>query len=305
MRYFRLSEIFSFLNGEGISYETNAQEDCWLYGFQSIYEVRPGTVSWIKSSKPDWSQIAAGVIVCSKDVSSGIPESVVAIRVDNPRYVFVRLLGEFAARNESAGVAETAVIGNNCSLGSRISIGHYAVLGDNVRIGNNTIIKAHVTIYDNTIIGENCIIHSGSVIGADGFGYERNENGQLLKFPHIGGVVIGNDVEIGANTCIDRGTLGNTIIKDGVKIDNLCHIAHNVIVGENTTIIALSMIAGSTIIESDSYIAPGSMIKQGLVIGRNACVGMGAVVLRNVAADDTVTGVPARTLSKRTGTKES
>ncbi len=138
-------------------------------------------------------------------------------------------------------------IGEDVIIGDNVSIGANVVIGNGVKIGANSVIYPLVSIYPNTTIGENCILHSNCVIGSDGFGY-ANKQGEWIKIPQTGGVIIGNDVEVGANTCIDRGALKNTIIRDGVKIDNLCHIAHNVDVGENTAMAAFTGIAGSTTI---------------------------------------------------------
>lgn len=171
----------------------------------------------------------------------------------------------------------------------------YTYIDKNSKIGENTDVAPGVIIYAGVTIGKNCIIHAGTVIGADGFGYEQDpKTGEWFKIAHLGGVIIGDNVEIGANTCIDRGTLGDTIIEDGVKIDNLVHIAHNVHMKKNSVVIAQSMIAGSCIIEKGAWIAPCSAIREGRTIGKNALVGLGSVVVKNVEDDQTVMGVPAK-----------
>ncbi len=147
----------------------------------------------------------------------------------------------------SVSIASGASIGDNTIIGDNVSIGANVAIGEDTIIGANCIIYSLVSIYPNTRIGENCILHSNCVIGSDGFGY-ANKQGEWVKIPQSGGVVIGNNVEVGANACIDRGALKDTIIRDGVKIDNLCHIAHNVDVGENTAMAAFTGIAGSSTI---------------------------------------------------------
>jgi UDP-3-O-[3-hydroxymyristoyl] glucosamine N-acyltransferase len=141
-------------------------------------------------------------------------------------------------------------------------------------------------------IGANCSI------GLPGFGYERDEDGRYWRFPHLGRVIIASDVEIGSNTCIDRGAIGDTIIERGVKIDNLVHIAHNVILKENVVVIANSMVAGSVTVDADAWISPSAAIKNKLSIGHGSVVGLGAVVIRDVAPHTTVIGNPARLLEK-------
>lgn len=163
-------------------------------------------------------------------------------------------------------------------------------------IGDNVVIKNNVSIEGKVIIGNNTIIHSGVVIGTDGFGYYQNEEGKNIKVPHYGGVVIGEYVEIGANTCIDRGTLDDTVIGNYVKIDNLCHIGHNCVIEDNSSIVALSMLGGSAEISKNSYIAPGVMIKNQLKIGENSLIGMGAVVTKDVEKNKVVAGVPAKVI---------
>lgn len=147
-------------------------------------------------------------------------------------------------------------------------------------------------------IGENVFIHPTAVVGSDGFGYERNEIGELEKFPHIGGVVIGDNVDIGANTCIDRGTIDDTIIGDGTKIDNLVHIGHNVKIGKHCLIIANAMIGGSTIIGDHVHIAPGVQIMNKVKIGDNVVVGLGAIVVKDIPSNTTFIGNPAREIEE-------
>ncbi len=272
---------------------------CELFGFSSVYDSRENTVSWMKDQELDWSSIKAKVIICSSSLTIPNDTEILFVPVDNPRLVFTKVLQRFATPNKGALIAPTAIIPDSALLGHNVSIGHYCVIGENVRIGSDTVIHNHVIIYDDVKIGERCIVQSGTVIGSDGFGYEKDDNGQLIKIPHIGGVVIGDDVEIGSNTTIDRGTLSDTIIERNVKIDNLCHIAHNVTIGFNTTVIALSMIAGSVHVGKNAWIAPCSSIRDGVDIGDDAIVGMGSVVVKEVFNKEIVAGVPAKKISER------
>jgi len=160
------------------------------------------------------------------------------------------------------------------------------IIGFNLTKGENCTLK-------NCIIGNNVKIHSGTIIGEDGFGYVREENNNF-KFPHIGMVIIENNVEIHSNVCIDRGSLSNTIIRRNCKIDNLVHIAHNVEIGENTFVIANSMIGGSVKIGRNCWISPGSIIRDRIKIGDNVIIGMGSVVTKDVPSNEIWYGSPAK-----------
>jgi len=160
-------------------------------------------------------------------------------------------------------------------------------------IGAGSVIHSGVHMYDGVRIGRNVMIHSGCVIGSDGFGFERNEAGKWVKFPHIGGVVIEDDVEICALTHVARGALWDTVIGQGTKIDAQCHIGHNVIIGQDCVICAQAMV-GCSSVGHGVWIAPGAILRNKIHIGNGALVGMGSVVTRDVPDKMTVMGVPAR-----------
>ena len=199
----------------------------------------------------------ASAVICS----NGVPKpGQTLLLVDNPRLWFIRCMTYFfSPENYEPWIHPTATIN-----WSAVSI------GQRVRIG------------------------AGARIGFDGFGYEKNEDGVWEHFPHRGRVNIGDDVDIGRNTCIDRGTLGDTEIGDGTKIDNLVHVAHNVKIGRNCMIIALTCIGGGVVIGDDSYVGIGSSIRDQIKIGEGAFIGMGAVVVKDVEENATVVGNPAR-----------
>ncbi len=190
-------------------------------------------------------------------------------------------------------------LGPFCSIGAYSRIAKNTILMANVVIGRNVVIGEHsriypnVTVYDNTVIGRHVIIHAGCVIGSDGFGFYK-KNGRNLKIPHVGKVIIEDDVEIGANSSIDRGTLGETRIGRGTKIDNLVQIAHNVIIGENALIAAQTGIAGSTSIGSDVTMAGQVGIVGHIRIGNRVTIGAQSGVISSIEDGKTVSGYPAR-----------
>ncbi len=242
------------------------------------------------------SKAVGAVILCSalSDDAGDPPTGVTLVEVTNPRLAFIRALQRFfPPARPGAGIHPSAVIEAGARIDDTASVGANCYIGSEVEIGAGSIVYPNVAIYCPTRIGANVTIHGGVVIGAAGFGYERNDSGALESFPHIGGVIIEDDAEIGSNTCIDRAALTDTIIKRGAKIDNLCHIAHNVQIGEDAAVIAGSMVAGSCKIGDRAWLAPGAMILNKIDVGADATVGFGALVVKSVAEGETVMGVPA------------
>jgi UDP-3-O-[3-hydroxymyristoyl] glucosamine N-acyltransferase len=191
-------------------------------------------------------------------------------------------------------IGDFAVIGENASIGNRAQIHPQVFIGDDVIIGDNTILHPGVKVLKECIIGENCVIHAGTVIGSDGFGFALEQDSESRrKVPQVGNVVIGNDVEIGANVTIDRATMGSTRIGNGVKMDNLIQIAHNVEIGDNSVVVAQAGIAGSTKVGKNVIIAAQAGIVGHLTIGDGAIVGAQAGVPNNLKEKEIVLGSPA------------
>lgn len=240
-----------------------------------------------------------GVMLC--DLSSLgepplAPEGSLLIDTGNPRLTYASVLNcIFPSRLSSSTVIHpTACVDETSKIGPGSEIGPNVVVGAGCQVGENCKIHGNVYIYPNTQIGNNVTIHANTTVGSDGFGYERAPDGSLVKFPHLGGVILEDDVEIGAGNSIARGTLGNTVVGKGTKTDNEVHIAHNVHIGKYVLITANVMIAGSVTIGDHVWLSPSCCIKNGLTIGDSALVGLGAVVLNNVKPHSTVAGTPAR-----------
>ncbi len=240
----------------------------------------------------------ATAVIVNKDFAPEQEVPCTLIKVENSYLAFAKLLNfyqETVMQNQKVGISDkaciapSAKIGENVYIGEFVSIGENVVvgngariypqvcLGDNVKIGDRTTLNSGVKVYAECVIGNDCILHAGAVIGADGFGFAA-QDGEYLKIPQIGNVVIGNGVEIGANTCIDRATMGSTKIEDNVKIDNLVQIAHNVVVGEGTGMAAQVGIAGSAkvgrrcILAGQAGVAGHITIDDGVVVGAQAGV---------------------------------
>ncbi len=259
---FSAKQIAGILNGQ-----IEGDDNVAISKLAKIEEGVPGSISFL--ANPVYTHYLyttkASLVIINKDYELTGPVSSTLIRVDNPGNAFAKLLEMYnQVKLNKSGVSKMAYISDKAKVGSNIYAGEFAVvsdsavignnvkiypqvfIGENVVIGDNTTLFAGVKIYSDTVIGKDCIIHSGTVIGSDGFRFApENEEGNR-KIPQIGNVVIEDDVEIGANCAIDRATLGSTILRKGVKFDNLVHIAHNVEVGENSYLAACNVIAGST-----------------------------------------------------------
>ena len=254
----------------------------------------------------------ASIVIVNKSLELREPVKPTLIRVEDANLAFSTLLEHFNNKQVSKqGIDNESSISSNVKVGKNIYFGKYSIAENNVLIGNNVKIHSHVHIsenveigdncvvypgvklYRNTVIGKNCIIHSGTVIGSDGFGFNKDDKGNNLKVIHNGNVVIEDNVEIGSNCSIDRATLGSTILKSGVKIDNLVQIAHNVVVGNNTCIAAQVGIAGSTIIGDDCLIGGQVGISGHLKIGNRVQMQAKSGVLKNIEDDSIIMGYPA------------
>lgn len=225
------------------------------------------------------------------------------IYVDRPRREYAKIL-KFILDTQKKDSKTYVLNSNGYCIGENIEIGKntiiepYVFIDHNVTIGDNCIIRTGAKLRKNTIIGDNSIIKENTVIGDDGFGIERDEDGTTYRIPHLGGVIIGNNVEVGALVSIAQGTINPTIIQDYVKIDDCCFIAHNCNVGKGTFLIANSEISGSVSIGRNSWVAPNACIKDGLQIGDNVIIGMGTVVLNDIEDNTIVVGNPARKINK-------
>ena len=220
------------------------------------------------------------------------------VLVSDPRAGFMTMVDVLFTKEKSTGIHPSAIVDNTTQIDPTARIGAGTVIGPGVEIGAHTEISELVVVVAGTKIGANCFIAPGVKIGQPGFGYQRQANGEMMHFPHIGSVVIGDHVEIGANTCIDRGTIDDTLIHNGVKIDNLCHISHNVEIQRDAVVIANSMIGGSVRVGPRAWIAPSVNVINGVTIGADVTAGMGATVVKPVADGQTVAGSPSVELSE-------
>ena len=311
---FTAEMIAGFLGGT-IEGDRNAA----VSAFAKIEEGRPGSLSFL--SNPKYEQYIyetlSSIVIVSNDLELKEPVKTTLVRVADPYGAFAKLLELYAANkvqktgiSEKAEISEYATLSENCYIGSftviedgakignGVKVYPHVYIGDNVTIGQNTTIYAGVKIYEGCVIGDNVIIHAGAVIGADGFGFAPDGNGSYSKIPQIGNVIVGDNVEIGANTCIDRATMGSTIIHKGVKLDNLIQIGHNAVVGENTVCAAQVGIAGTSKVGSNCMFGGQVGIAGHLTVGDNVQLGSKTGVSNNIPDDQTYLGYPAMQVSK-------
>lgn len=259
--------------------------------------IKPESVLWCNDKNLHLiTSLKTGNLICSeKALETDLNKNINYIIVQNPRSFFRELIFNFFYKgHKHYGISKLANIHPSVKLGKNVSIGNYVTVEENCVIGDNSYIGHNTVLLENSIVGSNVIIGNNNTIGGTGFGYEKNESGAYQLMPHIGNVVIEDFVEIGNNTCIDRGVLGSTLIKKNAKIDNLVHIAHGVVIGENSLIIANAMIGGSTIIGDNVWVAPSASLINKITIGDNSLVGMGAVVVKSVEDNKVVLGNPAK-----------
>ena len=308
---FSASQIAAIVNGEIIGSSSVIVAD-----LAKIEEGQEGTLSFL--SNPKYEEFIyttkSSICIVNKDFIpvKPLPLSLTLIKVENSYTCFAQLLELYDNLNKKEAKIEqpsfidnSAVIGSDLYLGAfayigkNVEIGNNVViypnvyLGDNVKIGSNTILHPGVSIYFGCKIGENCIIHAGTVVGSDGFGFAPNSEGVFQKIPQIGNVIIENNVEIGSNCAIDRATMGSTFIREGVKIDNLCQIAHNVEIGENSALAALVAVAGSAKIGKRVMIGGQAAINGHLSIADDTKIVGQSGVVKTVKEAVTLMGTPA------------
>lgn len=292
---FKLFDLANRIKGE-IDAQYKAVK---ITGLASINNARKNDITFVSDKKylKYLKHTKAGAVIVND--ASYVPENLPCIIHPNPYLAYAILSELFTSPNEQLGVSENAFIhptaklnkgvivepnvsiGLGCVIGAGTVIKAGAIINEGVHIGGQCTIKSNVTICSETIIGDRCIVHSGAVIGSDGFGF-ANDQGQWVKIHQLGKVMIGSDVEIGANTCIDRGALDDTIIEDGVIIDNLVQIAHNVHIGKNTAIAAKSGIAGSTVIGNNCTIAGATKVVGHITIADGTHIAVDTLVSKSI-----------------------
>ncbi|MCF6297879.1 MAG: UDP-3-O-(3-hydroxymyristoyl)glucosamine N-acyltransferase [Flavobacteriaceae bacterium] len=312
MKSFTIQEISTILKGKLVG-NTNQQ----ITGPEKLDKAESNHITFIGSSRysKQWKTSKASVAIVNDNIEIEPGKNRALIKVKNADLSMAKILELFELdpphfdvdTHPTAVVHKSAVIGKNCKIGAGCYVGKDVILGnevilypnvtilDETKIGDGTIVWSGTVIRERCEIGSYCIFHINVSIGADGFGYRPSEDGKgLVKIPQIGNVIIGNAVEIGANSCVDRGKFSSTIIGDGCKIDNLVQIGHNSIMGRSCIMAGHSGLAGSVTLGDGVIIGGSASIKDHLTLHSGAIVGAGSGVMKDVPAGKSVLGYPAK-----------
>jgi UDP-3-O-[3-hydroxymyristoyl] glucosamine N-acyltransferase len=299
MRY-RYTDIKKIIE----KYEVTIWGDCKEIHFNSIASLHfnsPTSLDWCTFTEASSVQEyidkspAKTIIVDRKCVDKIKKKDKILIFAKLPKAVIAEIANTLFLKEDFIKLTNSERMNKNEHYGNNVVIGKNCIIGK-VKIGNDTIIYGNNHIFNSVIIGSNVKIYPGAVIGGPGFGFVKNHLSETIRFPHIGGVVIGDNVEIGANTVIDRGALEDTVIGDNTKIDSMVHIGHNVKIGKNSIICSNTTISGSVEIGENVWISPNCVIRDHLKIADNSFIGIGSVVVHSILKPKKVFGNPAKEL---------
>jgi len=295
----KVKDIVSYLSDEVLNVigDYTIKE---IDNISDIERVTESTLDWVNPSRNDRQQLAENskakvLLVDPTVVMTEVMQKngKVLIIVENPKMTLMKVSRQFFVVKPTPGIDPTAVIHPNARIGINNYIGPHCYIGD-CEIGDNNIIHANVSIYDRTVIGSNNEIHSGAVICVDGLGCERKTDGTLIEFPQLGGVVIGDNCYIGGNTHIASGSLADTVIENGCKLNGMCFIGSNDHLHENVWITGSTMLAGTVEVGKNTTIFSRVVAREWIKIGEGVTIGMGSVVTKNVPDGETWFGSPAK-----------
>jgi len=267
-----------------------------LAGVAPLDQAGPDSLSFLAAGRylEQFHGSRAGAVLCTKEHQATEPGPATRIVVKDPHRAMLSAVRVLLPQDRrEPAVHPTARIGRGAVIGERCYLGEYVVVGEGCRVGDDVTIHSHTVLYPGTVVGNRVILHAGVKLGVDGFGYVLGPSGHE-KIPHVGRCVIEDDVEIGANSTVDRGSIGDTVIGAGTKLDNLVHIGHNCRIGRRCLVMAQVGLAGSTVVEDEAILAGQAGVAGHLTIGRRARVAAQAGVIGDLPAGATVSGYPAR-----------
>lgn len=295
----KIAEILRFLESEQVPFTFRGDESAEVERFSSLTHYRPGTFTWVKKQENiphGFDCTAVALAIVSEGVTGEFPN---VIETPQSKHAFFSAMEHFYGEEENRpAIGQFTYLSPKVRLGKNVRIGHNCTLDGDITIGDDTVIWNGVTIVNRVIIGQRCEIQSGCVIGHDGFGYTEDEAHNKTMVKHFGGVTIGDEVYLAMNTVVERGVIDDSEIKRGTKIDCLSLIGHNSVIGEKSALVGGTILYGSCHLGENSYIA-GALLRNQCSVGDNAFVGLGAVVVKDVPADTTVIGNPAKPYNKK------
>ncbi len=284
MKVYFKKKISALELAQALSLKIKGYKEQIIDKVDAIEYIKENTLSF---SKSNFDNHLSGIVIGPSDLNART-----LLISQNPRLDFCKALNFLIIKNYLQFKKENSYVHPTSKLSKSV------IIEDGVKIGADTIIEDNVVIHQNTSIGTNCIIRANSVVGAQGFGFQQDSNNSWVRFPHLGIVIIGDNVEIGALNSICVGSIGDTIISAGVKTDNLVHIAHNCKIGKNSLLTAGVILAGGVSIAENCFVGINSTIKEKVSIGKNVLVGMGSVVSKDVPEGIIIAGSPARYIRK-------
>lgn len=293
-----VSELVSFL-GKDVIRVDGEFSGVYIDNLADVEHVSKTTLDWVKPSNPNrqtYVERSKAYVFLVDEGVKPVPGKTLIV-VKHPKRCLAQIGNAFFVDKKKPGIHPQTVIDAEAVIGKDVYIGPLTVIGK-AKIGDGCVIDSNVRIYDGVVLGKGCNIKAGAVLGGPGFGFEKDEDGNLFRFPQLGRLIIGDDVEVGANTCIDRGALSDTVIGDHTKINNLCHIAHNNKIGRNVVITGCVNVSGSNEIDDNVWIAPNACIRGFIHLGKGCIVGMGAVATKDIPAGEIWVGNPARKMEK-------
>jgi UDP-3-O-[3-hydroxymyristoyl] glucosamine N-acyltransferase LpxD len=291
-RLISTKEISKFLVAELIG------TDVQVIGLNSADCVKAQQLSFISKNSFRENETIQAVYLVKKNKKINKDAKAIYIKVANPRLAFAKVAQEYFPIRDKRSISKKANIHIAATLGANVHVGDFTIIGENAVIEDNVVIENHVVITKDVVIGESSHIKSGAIIGEEGFGFDFEADKTPVRLPHYGSVCVGERVEVGAKSTIARGTLGQTIICDDVKIDDQVHIAHNCFIGEKTIITACVEISGSVKIGKRCWLGPNCSVINKVIIGDDVTVGIGATVTESISSGKTVMGIKAMALRK-------
>lgn len=296
----KIAEILAYLSAEGIPFSFEGNRDGDVERFSSLTHYKPGTFTWIKKQEnipPELEQAAVTLVFCPEEVRGDFPN---VIHTSESKKAFFSCMEHFYGEKErEPGIGAYTYLAPTVKLGRDVRIGCGCTLDGEITVGDGVTIGNHVTMIHRVTVGAGTEIRSGVVIGHDdSISYTEDARHKKTNVKHFGGVTIGEDVLIGENSVICRGTIDDTVIGDGVRIDALTQVSHNCILEENSVLVAGCRLCGSVHLQKNAYLA-GAIVRNQCVVEQDAFAGLGAVVVKNIPAGETVVGNPAKPMKKK------